>query len=46
MPTIKSDGKNAIFYVFNKIIDRFGILTEISIDHGSHFQNKMKKELA
>jgi len=46
MPTIKSDGKNVTFFVFNKIIAWFGILSEIVIDHGSHFQNEMMEELA
>ena len=39
MPTIKSDGNTAVFFVFNQIIARFGIPSEIVIDHGSHFQN-------
>jgi transposase InsO family protein len=32
--------------MFNQIIARFGIPREIVTDHGSHFQNKMMKELA
>jgi hypothetical protein len=37
MPTVKFDGKIVAFFVFNQIISRFGILSEIVIDHGSHF---------
>jgi hypothetical protein len=46
MPTMKSDGKTTNFFVFNQIITRFGILSEIVNDHGSHFQNEMMIELA
>jgi hypothetical protein len=46
MPTMKSDGKTANFFIFNQIIARFGILSEIVTDHGSHFQNEMMIELA
>jgi transposase InsO family protein len=46
MPTVKSDGKTATFFVFNQIIARFGIPSEIVTDHGSHFQNEMMIELA
>jgi hypothetical protein len=34
------------FFVFNQIITRFGIPSEIVIDHGSHFRNEMIVELA
>jgi transposase InsO family protein len=44
--TVKSDGKTATFFVFNQIIARFGIPSEIVTDHGSHFQNEMMEELA
>jgi hypothetical protein len=37
MPTVKYDGNTTSFFVFNQIISRFGILSEIVIDHGSHF---------
>jgi hypothetical protein len=37
MPTVKSDGKTATFFVFNQIIARFGILSEIVTNDGSHF---------
>jgi hypothetical protein len=37
MPTIKSDRKTARFFMFNQIISRFRILSEIVTDHGSHF---------
>jgi transposase InsO family protein len=46
MPTIKSDGNTATFFIFNQIIARFGILKEIVIDHGSHFQNEFMKDLS
>jgi hypothetical protein len=46
MPTVKSDGKTVSFFVFNQIIARFRIPSEIVTDHGSHFQNEMMKELA
>jgi hypothetical protein len=45
MPTMKSDGKTATFFVFNQIIAWFGIPSEIVTDHGSHFQNEMLIEL-
>jgi hypothetical protein len=37
MPTVKSDGKTAAFFVFNQITARFGIPREIVTDHGSFF---------
>jgi hypothetical protein len=46
MPTVKSIGKTATFFVFNQIIAQFGILSEIVTDHGNHFQNEMMIELA
>jgi hypothetical protein len=46
MPTIKSDGKNSMFFVFSQIVSRFRISREIVNDHGSHFQNEMMKELS
>jgi hypothetical protein len=38
--------EDAAFFVFNQIIARFGIPSEIVTDHGSHFQNEMMVELA
>ena len=46
IPTIKSDNKTIVHFVFNQIITRFGIPREIVTDHGKHFQNKMMEELA
>jgi hypothetical protein len=46
MPTIKYNGKTTTFFVFNQIIAQFSILSEIVIDHGSHFQNETMVELA
>jgi transposase InsO family protein len=45
MPTIKFDWKTTTFFVFNQIIARFGIPSEIVTNHGSHFQKKMMEEL-
>jgi hypothetical protein len=45
MPTMKSNGKTASFFIFNQIIAQFGIPSEIVTDHGSHFQNEMMIEL-
>lgn len=46
MPTIKSNGKTATFFVFNQIISRFGIPKENATDHGNHFQNEMMELLS
>jgi len=46
MPIVKSDGKIVAFLVFNQIIARFEIPSEIFTDHGSHFQKEMMEELA
>jgi transposase InsO family protein len=46
MPTINFDGNTIAFFIFNQIIARFGILSEIVTDHDSHFQNEMMVELA
>jgi transposase InsO family protein len=46
IPTIKSDGKTVAFFIFNQIIARFGIPSEIVTNHGSHFQNEMMEEIA
>ena len=46
MPTYAEDGKNAALFLFNHIIDRFGVLYSIVIDHGSHFCNQMMEELS
>jgi transposase InsO family protein len=45
MPTFKDDGETGSLFLFNQIIERFGILREIVTDHGSHFQNQMMTEL-
>ena len=46
MPIVKSNGETATHFMFNQIITWFGILKELVIDHGSHFQNRMMEELA
>jgi hypothetical protein len=46
MPTMKSNGKTATFFVFNQITAQFDIPSDIVTDHGSHFQNEMIEELA
>jgi transposase InsO family protein len=45
MPTFKYDGETTTLFLFNQIIERFGILREIVTNHGNHFQNKMMSEL-
>jgi hypothetical protein len=45
MPMFKDDGEKKTLLLFNKIIERFVVLKEFVIDHGSHFQNKMMSEL-
>jgi len=45
MPTMKSNGKTTNFFIFNQIIARLGISSEIVTNHGSHFQNEMMIEL-
>ena len=46
MPTVKSDGNIFSFFVFNQIIARFGIPSDIVTNHGSHFQNEMMEEIS
>jgi hypothetical protein len=46
MPIVKDNGNIVVFFVFNQIIARFRIPSEIFTDHGSHFQNEIIKELA
>jgi hypothetical protein len=46
IPTVKSDGNTGAFFVFNQIIARFIISSEIFTDHGSHFQNEIMEEIA
>ena len=41
MPAFKDNGETTTFFMFNKIISRFGIPKVIVTDHGSHFQNHM-----
>jgi hypothetical protein len=43
---VKSDGKIAVFFIFNQIIAQFDIQSEIVTHHGIHFQNEMIIELA
>ena len=42
MPTVKYDGKTATFFVFNQIIARFDIPSEIVTDHWSRFYEQKK----
>ena len=37
MPTVKSDGETAAYFVFNQIITRFGIPKELVTYHGLRF---------
>jgi len=46
MPTFNNDGETTYLFLFNQIISHFGIIKEIVIDHGSHFQNNMMPVLA
>ena len=43
---LKSNDETVTHFLFNQIITRFGILKELVIDHGRHFQNRMMEELA
>ena len=45
MPTIKSNGKTIMNFIFNQIITQFNIPKELIIDHGRKFQNKIMEEL-
>jgi hypothetical protein len=45
MPTFNNDGETITLFIFNQIIERFGISKEIVTDHGSHFQNKIMFKL-
>ena len=38
IPTVKSDGEIAAYFVFNQIITQFGIPKELVTNHGSHFR--------
>ena len=46
IPTIKYDSETTTHFIFNQIINRFGIMREIVTDHGRNFQNKMMDELS
>ena len=46
MPTFAEDGNTTTLFLFNHIIERFGIPRDIMTDHGSHFQNKMMAKLS
>ena len=46
MPTYAKDGNNDTLFLFNHMIDRFGVPQSIVTDHGSHFQNQMMTELS
>jgi hypothetical protein len=37
MPTFKDYGETASLFLFNQIIEMFGVPREIVTDHGSHF---------
>jgi hypothetical protein len=45
MPTFDNTGKTATLFIFNHIIDHFGVPQDIVIDHGSHFRNFMMSKL-
>ena len=46
MPTYAEDGKTATVFLFNHIIDRFGVPQSIVTDHTSYFCNQMMEELS
>ena len=46
MPTYTKYGKTIALFLFNHIIDRFGVSQSIVTDHGSHFHNQMMEELS
>jgi hypothetical protein len=46
MPIVKSNGETTSFFMFNQIIARFRIPSEIATDHDNHFHNEMMEELA
>lgn len=46
MPTTSNDGTMEYLFIFNHVIERFGILKDLVTDHGSHFQNHKMEELA
>lgn len=45
IPTFRADGEIVTLFLFNQVICHFGVPLSIVIDHGSHFQNHMMKEL-
>ena len=46
MPTYVEDGKASSLFLFNHVIDRFGVPQAIVTDHRSHFRNQMMDELS
>ena len=44
--TYVEDGKNVMLFLFNHIIDRFGIPQAIANHHGSHFMNQTTLKLS
>ena len=46
MPTYAEDGKIVALFLFNHVIDRFGVPQAIFTDHRSHFCNQMMVELS
>ena len=43
-PTYAEDGKTSALFLFNHVIDRFGVPQAIVIEHESHFWNQMMDE--
>jgi len=46
MPTFNNTIEKVAYFFFNHMISRFGVLQEVVIDHGKHFQNHIITELA
>jgi hypothetical protein len=45
MPTFLNDGRIATLFLFNHIINHFGVPRAIVTDHGAHFKNQMMRKL-
>ena len=46
MPTYAEDGKTTALFLFNHVIERFGVPQSIVTNHRSHFRNQMMEELS
>lgn len=46
MPTFNNTGKMVAYFLFNQVLDRFGVPKAIVMDHGKNFRNHMMIEIA